>query len=115
METRPILKDPARGPVPAALQHPSGGLVVFERAGGGLVSVQGPGGRLVPAELCAPFAVAVRGAGVPVQAAVLGAGAGGQPLGNVLSVAGRAPLGGAAMETGTRGGVRGGACTVLIK
>lgn len=100
VEAGPVLKHPAWGPVPAPLQAPAGGLVVVEGSGGGLVSVQRAGGGLVPAELCAALTVAVRGAGVAVQAAVLGAGAGGQPLGDVLGVAGRAPLGGAAMEDG---------------
>lgn len=77
--------EPPGGSLPAAVDQPSGRLLPVQR----------PGRRLVPPELGAALPVAVGGAGLPVEAAVMAAGARRQPLGDVLGVGGGAPLGGA--------------------
>lgn len=91
VEAGPLVKHPARRPLPAAVQDPAGGLL----------PVQGARGGLVPAELSAALAVAVRGAGLTVQAPLLRPGARGQALRDVLVVGGGASLVGAAVEART--------------
>lgn len=74
----------ARRPLAAAVQ----------RSARRLLPLQRPGGRLVPPELGATLAVAVRRAGLALQP-VVAARPGGQALGDVLGVGGRSALTGA--------------------
>lgn len=74
----------ARRPLAAAVQ----------RSARRLLPLQRPGGRLVPPELGATLAVAVRRAGLAVQP-VVAARPRGQALGDVLGVGGRSALTGA--------------------
>lgn len=76
--------EPPRGSLPAAVDHPPGGLLPVQRSSR----------RFVPSELGAALPVAMGRAGLPVQAAVMAAGARRQPLGDVLGVCGGAALGG---------------------
>lgn len=86
MESGAVPESP-RGPLPAAVQHPAGGLL----------SVQGSGRRFVSSELGATLPVAMWGARLPMQA-VVAAGPRSQPLGNVLRVGGGAALTGTAVD-----------------
>lgn len=84
-----LVEGPPWRPLSAAVQH---------GAARRLLPVQRPGRRLVPAELGAALAVAVRGAGLAVQAALLSPGARGQPLWDVFVVRWWAALVRAAVE-----------------
>lgn len=86
VESRAV-PEPPRRPLPATVQRPAGRLLPVQR----------PGGGLVPSELGAALAISVWGAGLPMQA-VVAAGAGGQTLGDVLGISGRASLTGTAAE-----------------
>lgn len=83
METGAV-PEPPRGSLPATVDHPPGRLLPVQRSSR----------RFVPSELGAALPVAMGRAGLPVQAAVMAAGARRQPLGDVLGVCGGAALGG---------------------
>lgn len=87
----PAALEAPRRPLPAAVQH---------GATRRLLALQRPGRRLVPPELRAALAVAVRGAGLAVQRTLLAPGTRGQTLGDVLVVCGRAALVRAAVDVG---------------
>lgn len=78
------VREPPGGSLPATVDHPAGRLLPVQR----------PSRRFVPSELGAALPVPMGRAGLPVQAAVVAAGARGQPLGDVLGVGGGATLGG---------------------
>lgn len=78
------VREPPRRSLPATVDHPARRLL----------SVQRSSRRFVPSELGAALPVPMGRAGFPVQAAVVAAGARGQPLGDVLGVGGGATLGG---------------------
>lgn len=78
------VREPSGGSLPAAVDQPARRLLPVQRSSR----------RLVPAELGAALPVAVGRAGLPVQPAVMAAGARRQPLGDVLGVGGGAALGG---------------------
>ena len=82
MESRAV-PEPPRRPLPATVQHSARRLLSVQRSGGGFI----------PSELGAPLPVAMRRAGLSVQA-VMAAGARGQTLGDVLCVGGWASLAG---------------------
>lgn len=82
-----VFEEPPRGPFPPRAQH----------AAGGLLPLQGAARRLVPAQLCAPLAVAVWCAWLSGVARAFGwCRAGGYTLGDVLVVRRWASLVGAA-------------------
>lgn len=87
MESSAVSESPRR-PLPAGVDHPARRLL----------PVDWTGWRFVPSELGATLPVAVWRARLPVQAAVVAAGARRQTLGDVLSVGGRAALGGTTGE-----------------
>ena len=80
------LPETAGGALPAAVVHPARGLL----------PLQGPRRGLVPPELGPALPVAVRRAGLPVEALVA-PGARRQALGDVLCVGGGAALAGTAV------------------
>lgn len=83
MESGAVRESPGRS-LPATVDHPARRLL----------SVQRPSRRFVSPELGAALPVSVRRAGLPVEAAVVAAGARRQPLGDVLGVRGGATLAG---------------------
>lgn len=89
MESGAVPESP-RGPLPATVQH----------SARRLLSVKWSGRRFVPSEFGAALPVAMRGAGLSMQA-VVAAGARGQTLGDVLCVGGRASLTGTAVKDTT--------------
>lgn len=83
METGAVPEPPGRS-LPATVDHPAGRLLPVQRSSR----------RFVPSELRAALPVTMGRAGLPVQPAVMAAGARRQPLGDVLGVCGGAALGG---------------------
>lgn len=83
------VREPSGRSLPATVDHPAWRLLPVQRSCR----------RFVPSELGAALPIAMGRAGLPVQAAVMAAGARRQPLGDMLGVRGGATLGGTPVQS----------------